>query len=79
MQKFYCDNLERERTALKLRLKELKGEDLTKFSDEEFDNLIGNEIENFNVYDVRGIKNEFSYNLVHVDEFKNYAISDYKL
>ena len=45
----------------------------------EFDEVIKTVIENFNLYDERGIKSDFSYNLSHIDEYRNYAITDLKL
>ncbi len=75
----YEKNLELERLALKNRLIELNGEDLRNLTSEEFDENIKGVIENFTIFDERDIKSDFSYNLAHFDEYRNYAKSHYNL
>lgn len=75
----YYSNLERERLAIKQRIIDLNGEDLSQMTSEEFDENIKYVIDNFNVFDERGIKSDFSYNLAHIDEYRNLAILDYKI
>jgi len=75
----YMNNLERERLAIKDRLVELNGDDLRDSNSEEFDENIKSVMDNFNVFDERSIKSDFSYNLAHIDEYRNYASSHYKM
>lgn len=72
-------NLEREKNELKKRIFEIKKENLYDLNDDDFFEKIKYMIENLNIYDERAIKSDFSYNLAHIDEYRPYAIQDYKL
>lgn len=71
-------NIENERILMCNRLKQLNGVDVN-INDENVDSILKNEIEKLTIMDERGIKSDFSYNLAHIDEFRNVAISDYKM
>lgn len=73
-------NIRKEREKIVDRIKELtKKHDIIEANDENFDIKLKNLMENINIYDERGIKSDYSYNLAHIDEFKKTAIDDYKL
>lgn len=79
LRKIQLSNMERERVEMKKRLIELDGEDLNDLDTQEFDEKIKSSIKNLkSVYDERAIKADFSYNLAHFDEYRSYAISNYK-
>ncbi len=77
--RIHLSNLERERLEMKKRIIELKGDDISEYTSEEFDQKIKTIFKNMvNIFDERAIKSDFSYNLAHFDEYRSYAISSYK-
>jgi len=71
--------LERERLAMKERLVELNIEDLRGLNSEEFDKNIKNVMQKLTHYDERAIKYDFSYNLAHIEDYRSFAIANYKM
>jgi len=75
-------NLLNERKVIQDRIKELNKIEID-INDAEFEALIKTQIENMNKIDLiderEGVKGDFSYNLAHIDEFRNIAIADLKM
>jgi len=72
-------NLEKEKKAIINRLKQIKGGEIN-LNSENFNDKIDEELKNFNQIDDRAIKSsDFSYNLVHVENFTNVGLFEYKL
>jgi hypothetical protein len=72
-------NLEKEKNTIMKRLKKIKGDEL-KYTNENFDHIVEVEFENFHQMDDRAIKStDFSYNLVHIENFTHVGLTDLKL
>lgn len=72
-------NLEKEKDVIINRLKEIKGNDIN-LTSENFNDVVEVQIDNINDGENRAIKStDFSYNLVHIENFTNIALVEYKL
>lgn len=73
-------NLEREKKVIIKRIKDMKGEEIKteENDDNKLNSLIELEVENMNQIDERAIKSsDFSYNLVHIENFISAGLHEY--
>lgn len=72
-------NLEKEKKAIIARIKSLKGEDIN-LENKDLNEVIEVEISSHSQIDERAIKSsDFSYNLVHIENFTQAGLVEYKL